>query len=134
MRTLSAKQVREDVQDVVQSVIAKYQDAPDTDRETVIERLDEECDTLFGQLVQHGRIDHYDASDLARTAQPCAVILEVAEADAWVEDDAGLWEGLRYGQLASMAYFSLRNLLYKRMADEGHDTNEDYPFAMKEEV
>lgn len=131
---LTQEKVREAVADCVAGIICDFKDAPDIDREAVVERLDEECDHLFGSLVQYGRIDEYGARDLARSAQPCAAIIEVAEADAWVEDDHGLWEGLTYGVLASIAYFSLRNLLYKKLADEGHDSNEEYPFAVAEEV
>lgn len=128
MRTITPGEVRAAVAAVVQGVVEEYRDT-DTDRDDIIERLDEECDTLFGQLVRHGRIDAYDVDDLIATAQPCGVIIQVAEADAWVEDDAGLWEGLTFGVLASVAYFSLRNLLYNAMKTAGYDTNNDRPFA-----
>jgi hypothetical protein len=134
MKLLTEKQVRVAVTDTVLEIIEAFQNEPDTDRETVIERLDEECDTLWGQLVRRGRIADYDVDDLISTAQPCGVVLQVAKADAWIEDDPGLWEGLTFGVLASIAYFSLRNLLYQKMADEGHDTNDDYPFAKDDEA
>lgn len=133
MKTISTADVRETVENIVADVISDYKDQPDTDRETVIERLDEECDTAWGQLVQHGRIDQYDADDLINTAEACGTILKVAKADAWVEDDRGLWEGLTYGAVASQAYFSLRNLLYNALKQAGHDTNDDLPFAAEEE-
>lgn len=60
------------------------------------------------------------------------MIIQVAKADAWVEDDHGLWDGLTYGVVPSMAYFSLRNLLYQAMKEAGHDSNEDRPFATEE--
>ena len=63
------------------------------------------------------------------TAGDCAAIIKLAEQEAWVEDDYGLWDGLSYGILASIAYFSLRNLLYQAMKDAGHDSNEDRPFS-----
>ncbi len=91
--------------------------------------MDEECDTLFGRLVKQGRIDQYTVDDLVETAADCAAIIQLAEQDAWVEDDHGLWDGLTYGVLASIAYFSLRNLLYQAMKDAGHDSNEDHPFS-----
>ena len=125
--------VRERIKDTVEDIIDDYKDDPDTDRETLIERIDEECDSLFGCLVGHGRIDHYDIDDLVATASDCAAIIKVAKADAWVEDDDGLWDGLTYGVLASVAYFSLRNLLYQALADEGHDSNDDYPFAREDD-
>lgn len=126
--TLSESDVRDAIKATVEDIKGDY-DA-ETDRETLIERMDEETDTMFGNLVQHGRIDQYDVGDLQRTAQPCATILAVAESDAWVEDDHGLWEGLTYGVTASIAYFSLRNLLYQALADAGFDSNDDNPFAI----
>ena len=131
MKTISEADVRAAVKAVVDDVIDDFRNSQ-IDRETVIERLDEETDTLFGQLVRHGRIDQYDVDDLVATAQSCASVIKVAEADAWVEDDYGLWDGLKYGVLASVAYFSLRNLLYQGLKDEGHDTNDDHPFAAEE--
>jgi hypothetical protein len=48
---LTIERVRDAVRDTVQDVIRDYAGDPDTDRATLIERLDEECDTLWGQLV-----------------------------------------------------------------------------------
>jgi hypothetical protein len=61
------------------------------------------------------------------------VILKAAELDAWVEDDEGLWQGLTFGVLPAMAYYSLRNLLYQAMKDAGHDSNDDRPFAQADD-
>jgi hypothetical protein len=71
---------------------------------------------------------------MVQTAGPCAEIIRVAEADAWVEDDRGLWEGLTYGVLACIAYYSLRNLLYQALTEAGHDSNDDLPFAPDDET
>src|SRR5260370_33040132 len=117
------------IEETVADIIGDYRDDPETDRETLIERMDEECDTLFGRLVKQGRIDQYSVDDLVETAADCAAIIKIAEQDAWVEDDNGLWDGLTNGILASIAYFSLRNLLYQSMKDAGHDNNEDRPFS-----
>src|SRR5712692_3920894 len=122
-------EVRDKIGETVAEIIGDYQDDPETDRETLIERMDEECDALFGRLVKQGRIDQYTVDDLVETASDCAAIIKLAEQDAWVEDDYGLWDGLTYGILASIAYFSLRNLLYQAMKDAGHDSNEDRPFS-----
>ncbi len=122
-------EVRDKIGETVAEIIGDYQDDPETDRETLIERMDEECDALFGRLVKQGRIDQYTVEDLVETAGDCAAIIKLAEQDAWVEDDHGLWDGLTYGILASIAYFSLRNLLYQAMKDAGHDSNEDRPFS-----
>src|SRR6266702_6562 len=123
------EEVRAEIGATVTEIIGDYQDDPETDRETLIERMDQECDTLFGRLVKQGRIDQYSVDDLVETAADCAAIIKLAEQDAWVEDDHGLWDGLTYGILASIAYFSLRNLLYQAMKDAGHDSNEDRPFS-----
>src|SRR5437667_12653302 len=104
--------VRAQIEETIAEIIGDYRDNPETDRETLIERMDEECDTLFGRLVKQGRIDQYTLDDLVETAADCAAIIKLAEQDAWVEDDHGLRDGLTYGVLASIAYFSLRNLPY----------------------
>jgi len=121
--------IRAKIQETVTEIIDDFKDESETDRETLIERMDEDCDTLFGWLVKQGRIDQYTVDDLVETAADCAAIIEVAKDDAWVEDDRGLWDGLTYGVLASIAYFSLRNLLYQAMTNAGHDSNEDRPFS-----
>jgi hypothetical protein len=121
--------VRAKIGETVTDIIDDFKDEPETDRETLIDRMDEECDALFGRLVKQGRIDQYTVDDLVKTAAECAAIISVAKDDAWVEDDHGLWDGLTYGVLASIAYFSLRNLLYQAMKDAGHDNNEDHPFS-----
>jgi hypothetical protein len=126
-------EVRANIEETVAEIIGDYWDTPETDRETLIERMDEECDTLFGRLVKQGRIDQYSVDDLVETAADCAAIIKLAEQDAWVEDDHGLWDGLTYGILASIAYFSLRNLLYQAMKDAGHDSNKDRPFRKEGE-
>jgi hypothetical protein len=41
-KALTPASVRESVRDAVAGIIEEYQDQPDTDRDTVIERLDEE--------------------------------------------------------------------------------------------
>src|SRR5216684_4004353 len=122
-------EVRDKIGETVAEIAGDYRDDPETDRETLIERMDEECDSLFGRLVKQGRIDQYTVDDLVETASDCAAIIKLAEQEAWVEDDYGLWDGLSYGILASIAYFSLRNLLYQAMKDAGHDSNEDRPFS-----
>jgi len=123
---LTSTKVWEEVCETVRDMI---HDLPiDCDRETLIERIDEECDSLFGRLVKHGRIDQYDVDDLVNTAGECAAIIKCAESCAWVEDDNGLWDGLTYGVLASIAYFSLRNCLTEACKSEHEvDVNDDQP-------
>src|SRR5260370_27936810 len=120
MTTLS--EVRDKIGETVAEIAGDYRDDPETDRETLIERMDEECDSLFGRLVKQGRIDEYSVDDLVETAADCAAIIKLAEQDAWVEDDHGLCDGLTYGILPSIAYFSLRNRLYQSIKDAGQAT------------
>lgn len=127
METTTIESVRESVAETVKDMIDDLDF--DTDRETMIERMDEECDSLWGNLVYMGRIDQWDEDTLANHAAECGTIIKVARQDAWVEDDSGLWEGMTYGVLPSMAYFSLRNLLYQAAKDAGVDSNDDQPLA-----
>lgn len=127
---LTCEEVRKGVADCVAGIIGDCKDNTEIGREKVIERLDEECDELFWKLVRYGWIDEYGVDDLVATAQQCAAIVKVAKEDAWIEDDHGLWDGQTYGVLASITYFSLRNLLYKKLAVEGYDSNEERPFAV----
>jgi hypothetical protein len=122
---------QENIAEAIESCLAELIDEvdADTDREDVIEALDEACDSLWGNLVRGGMITDYGVYELIETAHDCAMVIKYAEEHAWVEDDHGLWEGLTYGVMASIAYFSLRNCLYQAMADMGHDTNDDFPFA-----
>jgi hypothetical protein len=99
----------------------------DTSRETLIEWMDEKADQLWGELVQQGRIDQYDAGELIETAPACGAILSLAQENGCLETGSGLWEGLTFGVLASMAYFSLRNLLYHFLCDAGVDSNNEQP-------
>ena len=131
-KQFTAATVRSAVKDFVRETKQSFQRdefQKDTNRNDVIEYIDSQCDSMWGSLVYHGRIDQYDVDTLIQTATECAVILKVAQEDAWVETDRGLWEGLTYGVLASMAYFSLRNLLYKALKDAGIDSNDDEPFS-----
>ena len=117
------------IETAINSILDDLDFELDTDREEVIERLDEETDATWGELVKDGFIDQYTVSDLTETAADCASIIEFAEERAWVETDSGLWQGLTYGVLASIAYNSLRNCFYQLLKDRGHDTNDQYPFA-----
>lgn len=119
------------INDTIEDIIARF-DA-ETKREEVIEALDEDNDRLWGELVTVGFIPDYTVDDMVATAEDCAEIIRYAEDNAWVEDDSGLWDGLTYGILATIAYYSLRNCLYKALADAGYDSNDDYPFEGKDE-
>lgn len=131
MKTLNQATIKRAVKSTVRSIVDDYKGDEETDRETLIERIDEECDSLFGELVKSGRIDKYESDDLVETAQACAEVIRYASEFAWVEDDHGLWEGLKSGVLASIAYFSLRNVLHQAVKKAGHDSNDDFPFAKR---
>lgn len=120
-------QIRDTINDALDDIVADC--GPETDRDELIERLDEETDAAFNELVQYGAFAHYDLEDMVDTCAECADIIRFAEKHAWVEDDSGLWEGLTYGRLACIAYFSLRNCFYEILSKRGIDSNEDLPFA-----
>lgn len=121
------QRIKHAIEDALDTILNDF-DA-DTDREEVIDRLDEESNTVWTELIKYGRIDEYTVDDLVETAADCATIIEFAEKRGWVETDSGLWEGLVYGVLASIAYNSLRNCFYQLLNDRGYDTNDEYPFA-----
>ena len=128
MAALSASEVRAAVRGATRAIIDTYREKPETSREDVTEALDAACDAAFSTMVRYGSVTGYTVRDLVETAQPCATIIQVADDDAWVEDDSGLWQGLVYGVLACIAFHSLRNLLYEALRAEGYDTNDEYPF------
>lgn len=77
-------------------------------------------DSAWGDLVTEGRIDAWPVNPGAEVMQNLSVIMEVAEADAWVEDDPGLWDGLHGAAvLGSMAFFSLQNCLWEELRRRG---------------
>ncbi len=55
---------------VVTDMVDDYADT-ETDREDVLDRVFQEVDAAFGNLVQHGRLQYYDAHDMVRTAPAC---------------------------------------------------------------
>ena len=118
---------------VVTDMVDDYSNT-ETDREDVLDRVFEEVDAAFGQLVRHGLITDYDAHDMVRSAPACCAIIEAADDRSWIADDSGLWEGMVYGTLAAVAFFSLENLIHSALEAAGVDTNDDFPFASKEEV
>lgn len=127
--------VLETVDAVVADMVDDYSNT-ETDREDVLDRVFEEVDTAFGNLVQHGQITDYDAHDMVRSAPACCVIIEAAAAVTdpnEVVNDSGLW-GSQYGKLAVVAYHSLENLIHSALEAAGVDTNDDFPFASKEEA
>ena len=102
------ERVREHVTMCVDEILENY-DLDDDD--SLHDAVFEQCDSSFGELVQHGMISDYNVQDMVRTASDCAAIIEVAEDERCVADDSGLWEGLRYGVLAAIAFHSLENLI-----------------------
>lgn len=82
------------------------------------DRIFEATDTIFARQVKAKKVSDYDVSDMLQTLGACAAILAVAEEDAWIEDDAGLWEGCEpYGVLASIAFFSLEHCIWQKLDD-----------------
>ena len=118
---------------VVTDMVDDYSNT-ETDREDVLDRVFEEVDAAFGQLVRHGLITDYDAHDMVRSAPACCAIIEAADDRSWIADDSGLWEGMVYGTLAAVAFHSLENLIHSALEAAGVDTNDDFPFATKDET
>jgi len=126
-----------DVLKTVDAVVADMVDGysnTETDRDDVLIRVFEEADAAFGQLGRHGRLADYDAHDMVITAPACCAIIEAANDRSWIADDSGLWEGMVYGTLAAVAFFSLENLIHSALEAAGVDTNDGFPFAAKEEA
>jgi len=113
---ITAKGVREEIAEAAKEIAEEIK-VGNVVRDEPHDAIFEATDDLFGNFVQSGRISDYTIEDLKSTVQECAVILGVAEEDAWVADDSGLWEGLTYGILASIAFFSLENCLWQKLRD-----------------
>ena len=124
-KTITAKEVWEDVNRVAGDIIEDMDQ--DSDRDSVLERCDEEADVLWCQLSQGGMIQDYRLSDMVETLQASEAIIRMAQEKNCVETDTGLWEGVTYGLVASIAYYSLRNLLYQAMREKGVELNDDRP-------
>lgn len=99
----------------------------DTGREEILDAIPTILDCVWSYLVQRGPICEYTIDDLIETLPACAEIIKYADDYAWVEDDAGLWEGLDYGLVPAIAYHSLQNCLYQAFEDAGYNLNSDYP-------
>lgn len=126
---MKKSEIREAIDIALDDIIADC--GPETAREELIELLDDANDDAFSELVGCGSVAQYDLDDMVDTCAECADIIRFAEKHAWVEGDNGLWEGLTYGMLASIAYFSLRNCFYEMLSGRGIDSNEDLPFAVQ---
>lgn len=126
-KKLTTTTLRRMLRDMVRE--AKDEFNAESNRDDVMEWIDQWVDDTWGDIVFQGMLTDYDLDDLMRSIPSCAVILELAKSDAWIEDDSGLWDGLTYGVVPSVAYFSLRNLAHAYLSKSGHDTNEDHPFA-----
>lgn len=111
-KQVTPNKVRSAVREFVRDIKEEYRSGfytKGTDRDTLKNRMDEECDAIWQQLVKAGRLDQYGIDDLLDTVQASATIIEVAEEDAWVEDDSGLWEGMVYVWLSThWTTFSIR--------------------------
>jgi hypothetical protein len=127
---------QEEVRDAVQEFVREYKERFDADcnRNDVIDQMSESCDELWGKLVKEGRLDQYRLDDLVETVADCATVITVAEEDAWVEEDSGLWEGITYGVVPCIAYHSLNNLMYNALKRAGIDTNDEEPFKVYKEA
>jgi hypothetical protein len=63
-----------------------------------------------------GRIDQWPTNPGGKILKLLGEVLEYCEAEAWLEDDGGFWEGRSGTQvLASQAFFSLENVLWEKL-------------------
>lgn len=122
------EEIVKDLEEVVKDAIDSCD--WDTDRVDLIERFDEEVDTVWERHVGTGRIDQMDVEQVADTAQLWAAVLALGKDYKCIETDRGLWEGLSHSAPVSQAYFTLRNLL-NHIASEDFDVdvNEDHPLV-----
>ena len=123
---LTQEQVQKEVEDFVYQA---KESLVDCDRNDLIDEIDRYCDgELWPYLVKQGRLDQYGLNDLIDTLPACATIIEAAEQEGCIADDSGLWEDMTYGVVPCIAYYSLRNLLYNALKEDGVDSNEENPF------
>jgi len=111
---LTPEEVRESVNDMANEIKEDYSDGDD-----LHDMVFSQVDSAWSNLVFGGMIHDWNASDLVRAAGACATIIQVAEEDAWVADDGGLWEGLTYGVVGSIAFFSLENCVVEKLRSLG---------------
>lgn len=111
-------------QDVIEAIDEAIEDEKKAieESEYPLEEAIEIADTLFCQLVKEKRIGEYTLHDMMDTMNATAAILRAAKEEGLVADDPGLWESTPpYGVVASIAFFSLENLVYNRLRELGYD-------------
>ncbi len=119
MAKLTVAKVREAVRDMAQEVQDSIEEGY-ASRDEPHDAIFEAVDSTWGDLVTEGRIDAWPVNPGAEVLQTLGVIMEVAEADAWVADDPGLWAGLHGAAvLGSMAFLSLENCLWEELRRRG---------------
>jgi hypothetical protein len=120
---MSEKSV-EDLRESLKEWVGYFEDDTDADEVEYIEDLIfEEIDHWFNNEFQTGRIDSmppYPTNDYGRERLMNAVkLLELADTDAWVTEDSGLWEGMEGQQvLFAQAFHSAENLFREYLDDE----------------
>ncbi len=118
------------IDNAIDEVVIDMLDSLDADehRETVIERIDEEVDSMWGHLVYAGPLSEWSTDDVAEFADEWSAILKWGRSNRCVETDSGLWEGLTHQVPVVQAFYTLRNLFIHRCADEWDiDVNETEP-------
>lgn len=125
---MKKSEIRDTINNALDDIVADC--GPKTSRAELIECLADANDDAFSDLVRYGFLADYDLDDMVDTCAKCADIIRFAEKLDCVEEDSGLWEGITYGMLASIAYFSLRNCFHELLRGRGINSNEDFPFAV----
>ena len=97
--------------------IAKEIKAGEVQRDQPHDSIFQAVDDGWGELgFPVGRIEHWPANPGAKVLTLLGQVMEYCEEEAWLEDDAGLWAGLKGAALlGSQAFFSLENVLWEKL-------------------
>lgn len=128
---MAKQELNEDViNNAIDEVVVDMLDSLDVDehRETVIERINEEVDSMWGHLVYQGSLSDWSVEDVAEFADEWSAIIKAGKNNACIETDRGLWDGMTHQVPVVQAFYTLWNLFVHRCAREWDiDVNETEP-------
>lgn len=118
MSVKSVDQLRDNLHSLSKTVANEYDEG-----DCIQDNIFESIDIWFQRNIGSGRISNmstYPKTSRDRdNLMTICNLLELADQDAWVTDDSGLWEGLDGQQvLFSQAFYSAENLLREYLPDE----------------
>lgn len=130
--------VETQVRDYVKELKQEFQPGKDRDactarRDDVIDRIDSDVDSsLWGHFCTAGLIHLWNLDTLVQNMADgsLASILGLAQDEKCVETDSGLFSDDKnpFAVVPGVAFYSLRNLVFHYLSEEGVDMNDDYPF------